>query len=69
MSGESAGSIDTTVLTLSPHTKNLFLRAFAMSGAIGVDHSLTGNPVPTAVSVARFVFCVTVVTGVILKFV
>lgn len=41
VSGESAGAMDTSFLTLSPQGKGLFARAWSMSGTTGVDNHLT----------------------------
>lgn len=43
VSGQSAGAIDTSFVTLSPKGKGLFARSWSMSGTTGVD-----NPSPMA---------------------
>ncbi|XP_035825474.1 gut esterase 1 [Aplysia californica] len=55
VSGESAGAIDTSVLTLCSQARGLFARAFSMSGATGVDHPmvLAREPVTMAELAAR----------------
>lgn len=51
--GESAGGFDTTALTVSPHARGLFSRAFPMSGSLGLDNPMMGTPLPVTEKLAR----------------
>ncbi|XP_012939254.1 cholinesterase, partial [Aplysia californica] len=63
--GESAGSIDISVLALSSHASDLFHRVFAMSGFIGVASgaNINPDPVPLTLALARREGCLAVNTS------
>ncbi|CAL1528513.1 unnamed protein product [Lymnaea stagnalis] len=56
--GESAGAIDISFLSLVPDSKNLFTKAFPMSGLSSVKHpAVVRNPLPTFVQTAQKAGC------------
>ncbi|XP_059157002.1 carboxylesterase 1C-like isoform X2 [Physella acuta] len=56
--GESAGAIDVSFLTIASGTRNLFARAFSMSGLTGVQHPfIVRNAKSTAIKVGRQAEC------------
>lgn len=57
--GESAGAMDTSFLAIASGTRNLFARAFSMSGLMGVQHPLMiRNPKSTAIKIGREAQCI-----------